>query len=213
MAIRCPTCNRSSDEIKFIGEFCEECIANRIKDTVPDKAKIYVCRFCNRIKSGGTFRKLDKNTLAVALKKDLGANGFRVDVIHYHNGAASLEFECDYENAKVHFTKLVDIKTVIENCIDCTRMKSGYYEALVQLRGDGYLVERMAIKLTKYVEANGAFISKTEKEGTGIDMYISNKKLVSAFFMLYRLKPKRSYTLYGMKHGKELYRNIYALRL
>ena len=70
-----------------------------------------------------------------------------------------------------------------------------------------------AIKLTKYVEANGAFISKTEKEGTGIDMYISNKKLVSAFFMLYRLKPKRSYTLYGMKHGKELYRNIYALRL
>ena len=45
-------------------------------------------------------------------------------------------------------------------------------------------------------------------------MYVSDKKLVTGYFMLHKtLKPKVSYKLYGVKKGKKLYRHIYSLVL
>ena len=55
MTIHCPTCNRSSDDTRFIGSFCEFCIIKKIEKAVPDSVIIYQCRFCKMIKEGNTF--------------------------------------------------------------------------------------------------------------------------------------------------------------
>jgi NMD protein affecting ribosome stability and mRNA decay len=46
----------------------------------------------------------------------------------------------------------------------------------------------------------------------GLDVYLSSKSLATLFIMKQRLKPETSYTLAGVKQGKRVYKNTYALR-
>ncbi|HIH50177.1 TPA: hypothetical protein HA291_01835, partial [Candidatus Micrarchaeota archaeon] len=89
----------------------------------------------------------------------------------------------------------------------------GYYEALVQLRGDWDRINSLIRNITKYVERRNGFIAKIEKVENGKDVYLSDKLMANAFFHDYDLKPTRSFRLYGMKRGKKVYRNTYSLRL
>ena len=213
MAIHCPICNKSSDDIRFIGEFCEDCTIDKLKRKLPNSAEVYQCKSCERIRVGMDNFQLTKSALTAALKMVLKAPDCDFKVVSYSNTEAVLRFNCSVDGSAVGFDKRIDLRIRKWMCKDCVRKVSGYYEALVQLRGDTFLVERMLKKMESYVKRNNAFISKKEKINSGYDLYISDKKLVSYFFSLYKLKPERSYTLYGMKKGKKLYRHIYSLRL
>jgi hypothetical protein len=41
---------------------------------------------------------------------------------------------------------------------------------------------------------------------------VSDKKTMKWFFLMYKLKPKASYTLYSIKQGKKIYRDTYLLK-
>ncbi len=211
--IYCPICNKSSDDIRFIGEFCEDCIIKALKKRIPDSAEVYQCKSCERIKVGMDNLKLSKDALTSTLKTAIKAQGCDFKVVSYSKTDALLRFKCDVDSSTVGFDKSISLRIRKWMCKDCVRKVSGYYEALVQIRGDTFLVEKMLKKIEAYVERNGAFVAKKERINSGYDLYISDKKLVSYFFALYKLKPERSYTLYGMKKGKKLYRHIYSLRL
>ena len=165
------------------------------------------------MKAAGAFRKINNDVLAVAIKKDIGVNNARVEVIAYERGVATISFEYDYGDIILHFKKNIKIKSANETCEECIKMRGGYFEAMVQLRGDTYLVSKMVEKIKRYVEKNGTFVSKVETVSKGYDIYIGDKKVVNAFMSLYELKPTRSYDLYGLQRGKKVYRNIYAVRL
>ena len=213
MAIHCPICNKSSDDIRFIGEFCEDCTISALKRKMPNNAEVYQCKSCERIRVGMDNFQLTKSALTAALKTAIKVHGCDFKVVSYNKTDAVLRFKCSVEGGNVEFNDNINLLIRKWMCKDCVRKVSGYYEALVQLRGDTFLVERMLKKLETYVKKNNAFVAKTEKINSGYDLYISDKKMVSYFFALYKLKPERSYTLYGMKKGKKLYRHIYSLRL
>ena len=223
MEIHCPTCNRSSNDIRFIGEFCEFCVAGKLKKVVPDKVTIERCGRCGNFRIQGQSRHFSNATLGEAITAESHMPGCVAKVASYHVNSAMVDFTCETENGEVKFEKLVMVDTTLKTCQRCYRMSSGYYEALVQFRGgedprlfrkdDKERVAKFTEKLTELVIKKGAFISKTEKVPNGIDLYVSDKDLVNEFFALRKLKPKKSFTLHGIKAGKRIYRNTYMFRV
>lgn len=214
ITIYCPTCNRSSDDTRFIGNFCEFCIIKKLEKNVPGNVTIYQCRFCNRIREGKTFVELKNRSLAGAIEAELKLpSGWRVKVKSHDEKQVEAVFVSIYDNEKIGFSKTLELKIARETCQRCERISGGYYEAIAQLRGDWDKINNLIPKITKYVERRGGFITKVEKVEGGKDVYVSDKLMMNEFFHDYELKPTRSFRLYGMKRGKKLYRNTYSLHM
>ncbi|MGC8651915.1 MAG: NMD3-related protein [Candidatus Micrarchaeia archaeon] len=209
----CPICNKSSDEVKFFGEICEYCTADMLRKKLPSTAKIYTCRFCGRVKAGADFEKLGKASLARALQHQLGLSDCKLSVDTYDVEHRSVVVALSCYEGELNFKKEVKLDIEHKTCQMCYRMHSGYYEAVLQLRGGGEAVKKMMARFSSYVERHGAFIAREEEVRNGYDLYVSDKLVANGFFDYYRLKPAKSYELYGMKRGKKVYRNIYALSL
>lgn len=213
MAIYCPTCNRSSDEIRFIGNFCEFCIIKKLEKQIPASSiTILKCKFCNRIKEGETFSEISKPALARAIEIGFKLNSmWKVKVKDFDDKTMHTVFIADYQNEKVGIPKDIEYKFGKQTCQRCDKISGGYYEAILQLRGDFDRINNLIAKVTKYVEKRNGFIAKIEKVEGGKDVYLSDKLMTNDFVHDYELKPKRSFRLYGMKNGRKLYRNTYSL--
>lgn len=209
----CPTCNRSSEDVRFIGEFCQNCVLKKIIPLIPEKMTIQQCRFCNRIVVANTFTELNKRSLADALEKEIKDCKCRVKVLSRDDKTAKLELECYLDDGTVKFEKSVEIKIAHKTCLRCYRISSGYYEAIVQVRGNKERVEKFVKKLSTYMVHMGTFVTKVDTVTNGFDVYLGDKALANQFFLYHKMKPKRSFRLYGKRGGKDLYRNIYAIYL
>ncbi len=212
----CPTCSRSTDDARFIGEFCEFCVIEKISAGIQDKAQIDRCRSCERIRTPEGFDDFSLEAMAESLKHELhlGQCEVKVTAFDTHTMQAAVRITSEYEDERVTFEKQVHVKFRRMMCQRCYRQSSGYYEALVQLRGNERTVENVAASITKFIEARGSFLSKTEKVRGGYDVYIGDKEAANQYFMLHNtLRPTRSYKLFGVKKGKKLFRNIYALHM
>ena len=72
-------------------------------------------------------------------------------------------------------------------------------------------IEKFMQKLTKFFEMNNEFISKIESADNGLDVYVSSKALCNTLMSSMELHPNKSFTLAGVKNGKRVYKNTYAL--
>ena len=148
MTIYCPICNKSSDDMRFVGSFCEECVIKKLEKKIPESATIYQCRFCRKIKEGRTFSKLGKEALARAIKIELKLKE-DVKVKEYvYEKFIDASFTTEVDGEKVSFQKRLEFKIAHETCQRCYRISSGYYEAVVQLRGDRQRIENGMIVLS-----------------------------------------------------------------
>ena len=207
-------CNNSSDKIRFIGEFCEECTIKKIKKLVPHKLKIEFCRRCGRLKVRGEYVEDNDKELAEAILAALNDKNYKKIKINSFDGkVADVDITYSVDGDFVVFNTSFEIKKIHQICQDCYRKSSGYYEALVQLRGNKEKANKIIGKLNKFVSERGAFISKIEELEQGFDVYVSDKLITKAFFSFNKLKPKASYTLYGVKRGRKIYRDTYLLTL
>ncbi len=212
----CPTCSRSSKDARFIGEFCEFCIIEKISAGITDRAQIDRCRSCDRIRTPEGFAALDGKALAESLQHELHMRDCTVRAVRLDPQAmlAKARIVCEYENEMVAFDKEVHVRFRRMMCQQCYRQSSGYYEALVQLRGNSRAVEERAASIARFVEGRGSFLTRTEKIDYGYDVYVGDKEVVNEYFLLHKtLSPVRSYKLFGVKKGRKLFRNIYALHL
>ncbi len=208
----CPTCNRSSNDAHFIGEFCETCIKNKLSKELPIKVSVEVCKSCGRIRTRDGYAPPNKESIQDAISLGIHRK-WKISVKDFDWRNALLIFKEEYGNENVKMEKRIAVKTKKTMCTDCYRRTSGYYEAILQIRGPDKKVEEIVSRLMNFISDRGAFSSRVDELENGYNIYISDKKVANAFFEYYELKPGRSYSLYGMKRGKELYRNIYILRL
>lgn len=217
MTIHCPICNRSSDDVRFVGDFCEFCIADRLKRKIPEVVKVYQCRFCEKMKVGSTYMggPGDMNALGKAIRVALGLKEiYKVKVNEYTNwGMARCMITCEYEDQRIDFDASIKVKVLHETCQRCYRISAGYYQAIIQLRGNRVKIDALAGKVQRFFVKEGGFVTKTEQAENGIDIYVSDKLIAAEFFKYMRLKPKKSWRLFGVKNGKDLTRNTYALHL
>lgn len=206
----CPICNKTSDEIKFYGEFCADDAEKKFKESLPETAELTTCKSCGRIKVSGKFVDEDDTNVERFLRLEM--KKYWVHLIHFGNGIARVRVVNEKQEGLAVETN-IHIKRIKLLCERCARIRAGYYESVVQLRGEEGKVQRMAEAFEKYLEKYGAFVTKVEEKEHGVDMYTSNKKVTSAFISSRHLVFKASYELHGMKAGRKLYRNTYFITL
>jgi nonsense-mediated mRNA decay protein 3 len=215
MPIYCPTCNRSSDDCQFIGEFCEFCLGDKEKRKMPKQIKVFQCRLCSRLKVGQTYMETgnEKRVLGRAINHEIGSQ-YEVGVLDFgRNNVARCMITRKTDDGDIKFEAEFDIKQLHETCQRCFRISAGYYQGIVQLRGNREKMDRLMAKLSRYLERRKSYITKVEDVSNGIDIYVSNKEETNNFFMAHDLKPLRSYRLWGMKMGKKVNRNTYSLHV
>ena len=79
---------------------------------------------------------------------------------------------------------------------------------------DNKKIKEASKKIEKIVSKNNGFIVKIIRSRGGVDIYITPKSLLSKISKSIEYKEiKTSYTLVGMKDGKNLYRSTMLLRL
>ncbi len=207
----CPTCGNSSDKIRFYGNFCEDCAKKKNSENLVPSVEITRCKRCGRIRSRGAFVPPNGRNLEAAISQSM--KGHDIHLIDFTENTATIDVTKQSEAAAAtveHKLNIVYRKTLCEVCF---KKAANYHEAVMQLRGNSTRVEKMVEKLTRYFESNNEFISKVEYVENGIDLYLSSKALANSFVLHMRLKPQKSYTLAGVKNGKQVYKNTYSLKL
>jgi NMD protein affecting ribosome stability and mRNA decay len=206
----CPICNRSSAEVRFYGEFCEEHAAKKLKEKLVSEVPVIVCRDCGRMKVAGKFVPENKENMQRLLASVY--KPYLVSLINSGNGIARIivRDESHYgieveHNAHLKFERIL--------CDDDIRKRGGYYEAVVQFRGEIGKVSRAAASLQRYLEDNGAFVTRVEEKEYGVDIFTSDKEAVVSFITARHFKWKGSFELHGEKRGRRLYRNTYFITL
>ncbi len=80
----------------------------------------------------------------------------------------------------------VKVKLKRTTCDVCNRMSSGYYEAILQVRGEGELSKEKLVKVKRTLEEGvfaaherdrSAFVAKVERKHGGLDFYLSSLAL------------------------------------
>lgn len=212
MVKHCPICNNSSADVKFYGEFCEKCSSDKLKEKLPLEVEVFRCRICGKIRTKEGELEEDKKSLLLVIQQRLVK--FKVHLISYGEGKALIDV-VDQKGAQPLATeKEVEIKYRKMTCESCYKKQGGYYEAVLQLRGDYERIARFMEKFERYNESRNQFIAKTEKVDNGYDVYVSSKAVASAYISERNLTATTSYTLSGLnKSGKKVYKNTYAIRL
>lgn len=210
----CPKCNRSSDDVRFIGQFCEYCVIDQISSGIPKDIKVPKCRSCGRVKTNVGFIEFNSESLDNAIRYAMHMPEFDISLIEFDESTsiASIHFEKEVNNEPVGFERDIKIKFTNILCPLCSRERAGYFEAEIQLRGDFNKIAPVEKRILDFINKNGSFVSQIKESKLGVDLYIGSRDVANAFFEANkRLKPKRAYELHGIKGGVRVYRNIYSL--
>lgn len=215
----CFKCGKKTKEL--INNYCEECFNkefNLIK--VPEKIKFTSCSKCDRIKFRNNWVDIKVEKILKSKIKILGRN-IKLDIREIDNKIFEIKAQgyLDYSKklkkeiyrTQIHLNKIV--------CPICTRKYGGYYEAILQLRGDftedilDFIGEQMIIMERR----DGRAFYRTERVKNGIDFFIGNKSAANKLAVLlkkkFNAKIKKSYKLVTRKAGKNIYRTIISVKI
>lgn len=237
----CVLCGRTTDEL--IQNVCVECFT-REKSILhlPEKLRGEVCGYCGARKSHG--RWIEPGTggeeailkaAEEALRESMAIEASDAEV-HVEGGVAKkssdklflLPFKVSVKGSlegvilESKGTSTAEVRVGI--CDDCTRRKSGYFEAVLQVRGEEGIDRDQMKRISGIVEESlrirhdkRAFVSKVEERKEGIDYYLGSVKAARRIARVIKEKfggrVSESPKLVGRKDGKDLYRVSIAVRL
>ena len=177
---------------------------------LPERISIDVCKRCGRLLIGDSWVKKTTKNIELAVQKIMKKLDVNVEGI----GDRSIDLLVSKPDDNIYgIKKTMVLKEHMITCESCTRKAGGYYEAVVQLRGNMEKAQKILNAMNRFLEKNGGFISKLEEMDNGIDAYISSKRLANEYFSHRKIKPTMSYTLFGLVRGRKVYRNTYALHV
>ena len=215
----CVECGKEIEE-SFEG-LCIECYVRKKKFfDIPESVDVTVCRNCGSYNIGnkwleGELYELLKNFLRGSIKHK-GIKNFRVEI-----DGDKVVCRGDFHGFEVTEEGVINVKTRYGICETCSRMKGGYFEAVLQVRKGGRDMTDEEIKLSDEVvyrkAGHESYITKRERKHGGIDYYMGDKKMAaSAAKILNDMfcgETSVSPSLVGMKDGREVYRNTYLVRI
>jgi len=207
----CPRCGAKSTERKFIENFCADCFKSFIDLDLPPSVEIPVCRQCDRVKLR-EWQEKDKEAIGQFVLRACGIKEGDVKIHVNDDGECRIEVVSEREGAKIEVEDRVGIKYVQTLCDRCSRTSSGYYEAIIQLRGSAEKVGNMRANMQPILEKD-SFISKTVESKRGVDFYVGSRKAAEEALAEFSLKPLISNKLYGVKDGQRVYRTTFSVRL
>lgn len=206
MKLICPSCGVSNEEVRFSGPFCIRCKPVHIE--CPKRAEYQRCSRCGRMRFKGSWAewneaKIEEDAIAKCRGEFLRGTYSLPD----QEATFFVGDKKEMYPLKIKFP--VDIIKVI--CQQCSRQSSGYFEAIIQLRGKQSSIKRYA-RLFKKILAKKTFLSKEEEKKEGMDLYVGSSKEVVALLSELGMRAKISRKLAGQREGKRLYRTTFLLR-
>jgi nonsense-mediated mRNA decay protein 3 len=204
----CPKCGKTSDAKEFFEAFCVDCYPFKVR--LPKDLKLDLCKRCKRMKLRGEWQKYDIKKI-----EDWVASKCRGD---YESCVFSLQscvlsFRFGKEDKQKTISRNWELETVDTICQDCSRVSGGYYEAILQLRGETDKVERKAQKIATAL-GRKTFISKWEEMHGGLDIYAGSTRVVFETLQKLGIRPSKiTRKLAGRREGKKMYRTTFAIRV
>jgi nonsense-mediated mRNA decay protein 3 len=139
----------------------------------------------------------------------------------------SLDVEVELDGTSLTLQRQLDVKVKLKACSRCSRRAGNYFEATIQVRGEGAPpsaeeLEDIQAHLHRVGDEIGRgdrnhFIVRTEEVKGGVDMYVSNINMgrIMARSVIDRWggTTKTSSTLTGRRDGKDMHRITYLVRL
>lgn len=202
----CPKCGKTSGQIQFIGPFCVNCSPVRIE--CPREFSIEVCSKCGKMRLARDWVPINENLLNKLFARKCRGDFFKVDFDPSGTATFFIEKEGNIFQVKKHF-RFIQNKAI---CPECSKKSSGYFEAIIQLRGRPERIAKYE-KLLKSGLSKTTFISKTEDLKEGKDLYVGSTKAALSLFHELGLRTLITRKLSGQKQGKRLYRTTFLLRL
>ncbi len=128
------------------------------------------------------------------------------------------------EGLEIEAEESAEVRLSLGICEDCSRQRGGYYEAILQLRGDALSDENKRREVRRFVleraakgEERRAFVARIEEPKEGLDFYLGSakvaRKLARALQQKFGGTTTESAKLFGKREGKEIYRVTIAVRL
>ncbi len=204
----CFLCGKRTEKLKE--GYCDSCYSKEHKSLiVPDKIEVTVCSKCNKVKIGN---KWSENEIKEAVKRKIKSvpKNALIETKQLSKKKLELVIKTSEEyKTRVHLNRIM--------CPICSKISSGYYESIIQLRGDDidrfYKIVSREIKKSKNPKA--FFNVKDTKNG--LDFYIGGKSVANSVAdylkRRYKLKIKKSYKLVTRKDGRDVYRTIISVRI
>jgi len=204
----CPKCGRTSDKIKFIGSLCIKCYNPDVK--VPTIIKVTIGKQTNKILFKNKWIPNTENNLNKLISSHIKAD---FEDIKYNKANETLTIYIKVEGEIIPVNKHVTLRfrKILEPHI--AKIRGGYYEGIIQVRGKKAKLKWWAGKIATHLKRHGISITKQEKLKEGIDLYISDKKKIPKLMHKLNLKFLRTKTLYGLKQGRRVYRDTFLIRI
>lgn len=235
----CPECGKETD--KTVKSVCPECFGKKLNlFDLPEVLHARVCQRCgahyykSKWEDMGTAEEVA--TLAaeehLALPSDLGIENLTVGM---HPVARSpyiydvlVDVEGDIDGVTYYKSGKTEVRIKRESCEMCSRRAGGYFEGIIQIRANNRTPTKEEVtECLKLVEESMlaqlkkgdklAFVTDTMTFKDGADVYIGSSKAGKQVckYIIEALggTVAESYTLAGMKEGKDIYRTTFAMKL
>ncbi|MFH1473312.1 MAG: 60S ribosomal export protein NMD3 [Candidatus Aenigmatarchaeota archaeon] len=208
----CFLCGKNTEEL--VEGYCEDCYNKEFNlIEVPEKMTFTVCKRCDRIKHRNNWEEIEVGELLRDKIKIMGKNvSIKInknDVLHviakgYLKGSKKIK------EKEEHVIALKPIKKV---CIDCSRRSGGYFEAVIQLRGN--TAEAMNFIDDQIIRENKTF--RVEELKNGMDIYLADNnfadRVANELKKKFDAEVKKNYKLVTRKKGKDIYRSSILVRI
>ncbi|MFH0818151.1 MAG: NMD3-related protein [Candidatus Micrarchaeota archaeon] len=206
----CPGCGEISSRKKFAGDFCIDCYSSRIPLKVPRVVSIVECRFCGRIKDGKEWvPDNQKNVERLVLSETKGKfSNARVDL----GQTPKITFVFEIGDSFVEIVRNFELKRGGAMCANCSRKTSGYFEAIIQLRGESDKIAKAQDRIGKKLEKT-TVVSKVDELKEGVDLYVGSKKATALVLSDLGFHFTTSNKLFGVRDGQRIYRTTFCVRV
>jgi len=235
----CPECGNSNSEM--IEGLCKECFLKEFSLLkIPENIELTVCSHCNAKFEEGKWKESEipeEEIIYRALERAIEINPLaedeeiQLEILQMRGTIAEcfIEAEAIVLEKKIQQSYEVEVRLKKSVCPDCSKMNSGYYEAVIQLRADKREItnhefskadEILKKSLQSQFKKNKlAYLIEKANIKEGVDYYIGSykaaKKIASDFKNRFGGIIKESPRLISQDKstGKGLYRIWISVRL
>jgi nonsense-mediated mRNA decay protein 3 len=207
MSIICPKCGRDESKVRFIDAFCVDCYPIRVE--APTKFGFKLCKSCGMMFLKGEWmpynaKKVEKQ-IASKCKGDFTDATYDMD-------RQAVKFLIVKGDNKIETERFVRLDKTVTTCPRCSRISGGYFEAIIQIRGEQNKAQKLAATMIKRLEKL-TFIAKTDEKDEGVDIYIGDSKAAVSLMAEMGYRTLITKKLVGQDEGKQLYRTTFLVRL
>ena len=210
--MQCYLCGNDFKELRE--RLCDSCYAKEFQlIEVAKKLEMFVCKNCGGMKLNNKMREKNIDDF---IKENIKIKGkdVKVSIENSPNPHIyAVGFVDDVKREEKYHLNIEERKILCDRCV---KLKSGYYESKLQLRGN---IPKNVLEFTekqmKNIRNENAFY-RVQKVKDGLDIFLGSKSVAKkiAAQMKRQLKAelKRSYKLHTRREGKDIYRDSISVR-